>query len=330
MGTLFCSNCGGSADEGAAFCMHCGQKIETRPAAKVSDSDRKEALRRIAEAVSSRKRTDRMVSSLWIIAPLVILTLVGLTAVALSVSTTLDILDDYNRYEGMPDLQEMFSGLETILTSLQVVYFGAFLMIAKLSYDLILRQQQHFERERSLRQAIMQLVDKTEGRFYYSLPSDAERSRMPLLWPMFIIIPPIVSSLWTYAMLYEFTEWSEHYATIVPLYIVSFLCYIVSLYMLHFLTKEMIGHHGRWCGFTMETKVELARMGYVAGHLRTPLALPDRSSLIYVVGTIFTGGLFAFYWFYVIIKDGNNHFENQRLFEDQLLKLLDKAPDGAP
>ena len=306
--------------------MHCGQKIETPVSVKVSDSDRKEALKEIRQSVSSRERTDREISTLWIILPLLILTITGIATMAVAVSEVLDNIGDYDRYEGLPDFDELFSGSETALMALQAVYFAAFLMIAKLSYDLIVRQERHFERERHLRQAIMQLVDKTKGRFYYSLPSDAEGSRIPLLWPIFILVPPIMSLLVGYASLYKFEDWSEYYAFMIPVYIVDFLCYIVSLYMLYFLTSEMIGHHDRWIGFTMETKVELARMGYAAGHLRTPFGLADRSSLLYIIATIFTAGLFAFYWFYVIIKDGNEHFANQWLFEDGLVELVDKAP----
>lgn len=53
---------------------------------------------------------------------------------------------------------------------------------------------------------------------------------------------------------------------------------------------------------------------------RTP-RLPDRSMILYVILTIFTG-IFALYWLYVLVKDPNDHFANQWRFEDSLVAAI--------
>lgn len=327
MGRLFCSSCGGSVDEGASFCIQCGHRI-AKPVAKVNDSDRKEAREQISRAVSLRERADKRISPLWIIVPLILLTVAGLATTVIVVTEMLDIFSDWDPDEELPDFEDIYSGQDIIV--LQLVSLMAYGIIGKLSYDLIIRLERHFEREKPIRDAMMRFAERTTGgRYHYRLPRGAEPKRMPLLWPIFIITPPLMSLLGMYALV-TFDDWSRYVRMSILTGLVQLLCYIAAIYMLHFIGQDTIGHHSRWCGFTMETKVELARMGYAAGHLRTPESLPDRSSVVYIVVTIFTFGLFAFYWFYVLIKDANEHFEAQMQFEDGLLELLDRPPGSEP
>jgi hypothetical protein len=46
--------------------------------------------------------------------------------------------------------------------------------------------------------------------------------------------------------------------------------------------------------------------------------LPERSFFIYLILTLLTCGLFLIYWYYVLIKDLNDHFGAQWQFEDQI------------
>ena len=44
----------------------------------------------------------------------------------------------------------------------------------------------------------------------------------------------------------------------------------------------------------------------------------------YAILTIVTFGLFGFYWLHALINDPSKHFDDQWLFEDTLIKALDK------
>ncbi|MDD5749059.1 MAG: DUF4234 domain-containing protein [Actinomycetota bacterium] len=50
--------------------------------------------------------------------------------------------------------------------------------------------------------------------------------------------------------------------------------------------------------------------------------IPERNFAIYVLLSFLTCGIFGLYWMYVLIEDGNTHFEAQVAWEDYLYKAL--------
>jgi hypothetical protein len=50
-----------------------------------------------------------------------------------------------------------------------------------------------------------------------------------------------------------------------------------------------------------------------------------RDSMLFLLLTIITAGLFWIYWFYTLLRDFNEHFANQALFEDRILAVLKPA-----
>jgi positive regulator of sigma E activity len=50
--------------------------------------------------------------------------------------------------------------------------------------------------------------------------------------------------------------------------------------------------------------------------------LHKRDPILFLILTAITGGLFWIYWFYTLLKDYNEHFQDQAQFEDQILTLL--------
>jgi len=54
-------------------------------------------------------------------------------------------------------------------------------------------------------------------------------------------------------------------------------------------------------------------------------AMPDRSSVLYLILTIITAGLFGIYWVYVLLKDPIEHFKYHIQAESQLLSALESV-----
>jgi hypothetical protein len=62
-----------------------------------------------------------------------------------------------------------------------------------------------------------------------------------------------------------------------------------------------------------------------------PLTLPPsrlhkRDPMMLIILTAITAGIFWIYWFYTLLKDYNEHFQDQAQFEDQILTLLTPQP----
>ena len=64
-------------------------------------------------------------------------------------------------------------------------------------------------------------------------------------------------------------------------------------------------------------KVGLAGQASVAGPI-----IPDRNFAAYLIASIFTCGIFVFYWLYVLVDDGNRHVEAQVQWEDFIYSAL--------
>jgi hypothetical protein len=69
----------------------------------------------------------------------------------------------------------------------------------------------------------------------------------------------------------------------------------------------------------------LARMGAAAQASQAAPNMPERSYPLYLVLSIFTCGIFFFYWEYVLVDDGNRHVEAQVEWEDFIYSALATA-----
>jgi hypothetical protein len=69
----------------------------------------------------------------------------------------------------------------------------------------------------------------------------------------------------------------------------------------------------------------LARMGAAAQASQAAPNMPERSYPLYLVLSIFTCGIFFFYWEYVLVDDGNRHVEAQVQWEDFIYSALATA-----
>lgn len=284
----------------------------------------------IAKSVVNRSDTDIILSPLWAIAPFVI----SIASMALGFAIAFYWL----AFPSASWMVSDWSGSEIELHS-RVIFFVIWLcnlanalILTKLAYNLVWRQGEHFRREHGVVDAVTTMTLQTTGkRVDERLPARDERPRKPVFWA-FVMFAPTAVSLAIAGSLELIAIGSESapdalliLALMVPVVLVSLVFLVLQIYMLYFLMEEMKNHHGRWWRFTVNTKRELAMMGYTAGHLRNPGPLSDRNPALYIVLTLLVP-FFSLYWFYALIKDGNSHFVQQKIFENQLVELLRRLP----
>ena len=291
---------------------------------RMDDSALRETRDALRKSMMRRLETDIRIPPLLVVAMAVLITVAMIAAVAVVV---IEVFDSYDRYGGsddIPSAYDIYNRPEIIVLWLTTLLGWG--VLAKVSYDLVSRQTKHFDREKELRTAMSSLVDPYHDKWdgHNILPEKTERRRIPLFWFFVVIGSSITSLVFTLAVSYSVDSLTRLLLMILMI-VLSIACYILELYMLCFLTKEMSDHHRRWYDFTLDVKRRLARSGYIAGHLHTPNPLPSRDNAVYVVVTIFFSP-FIYYWWYATVKDGNLHFEEQARFENGLLKMLESNP----
>jgi hypothetical protein len=177
----------------------------------------------------------------------------------------------------------------------------AIVVFAVLNYKLIDRMNEHSRREAMLRGAIIQhFRDKANLD-----PAVGQRVSASIA---------TMESIQYEARMQE-KEKSAALWAILPVFIS-----ILILYPLYFLTKFTPQHDRRWQAFTQQAQ-------YAGNEMGMSIVLPswrtvsERSFFLYLVLTLLTG-FFAIYWYYVLIKDLNEHMQNQWQFEDQFAREM--------
>lgn len=319
---MLCTNCGGTIQEGVSYCTYCGMPVR-RPAEPPSRDAVDKLKEHLDASANERQGTDRIISVFWVIIPFIVLIAVSVVTMVIMIAAVMDTLEEFDPDD--PEWEREMSGrYDLVVLATSLLGVPVYVVMAKVTYDLVNRHNRHFDRERRLRDAVKTLL--YPGGAYasgFSLPPGAEARRSAVFWGSVVIISQAISVLMSALMDYGGYIEVGKLLLLALLALGALTVFILEIYILHILTSEMVSHNARWHGFVSETKVELARMGFMAGDLREPYRLPDRSSAIYVVLTIFTGGLFMFYWWYAAVKDGNRHLQSHVLFEQDLRRMLD-------
>lgn len=110
------------------------------------------------------------------------------------------------------------------------------------------------------------------------------------------------------------------------LQVIPWIGSIILFYVYHFLNKDFLEHYRR------ESYI-LGDIGRIMKDLNLEIQppsftrdyrFPDRSTVVYIVATILTLGLFSFYWVYTLTKDPNEHFKEHSMMEEPLIQQLEK------
>lgn len=257
-------------------------------------------LQRVENLVQDRSTTDRRMGYAWLLVPVLPI----LVAIALAVSFIGIILSAISHVGNLQQSPSALTGVAGAIVALYgsaivllyvVLLFGAFAL-----YYLIDRRNKHFRRQQKLFAAVQRyLASKLNS------PSNGSVFRLGLLAEESVFDEQERSA----------GLWSVLYLFVNP---------IVALIIAHNLTQDLRRHEDRQSAYQTELVAAMSETGLQA--TSTPLRSHRRDPILFVVLTLITGGLFWIYWFYTLLKDYNEHFEDHVQFETGLMSLLKPQP----
>ncbi len=224
-----------------------------------------------------RQRTDRILSPAWILIPLI-----GIVAAFVGILATVSLHTGFGL--ALP--------LDFVGLILEFLFW----------YFLISRRNNHFARDVSVRQGLIEYL----GQSFAAMGRSNE----------------ISTELATMNAIHGEANAEEREKSAVLWIVLSIITLgIAGLYVLYFLTKDPYKHDRRQQSFMQQVQQGFSKLGKPVVNPSWN-ALPDRSYIVYLIVDIITLGLFGFYWYYVLIKDMNGHFKNQWQLEDSLLAVM--------
>jgi hypothetical protein len=96
---------------------------------------------------------------------------------------------------------------------------------------------------------------------------------------------------------------------------------LVTPVVLFQITRDLAVHDRRQAFFCYHAGIGLARTGKAVEEPRWR-AHPNRTAGLYLILSYVSGGLFLYYWYYVLILDTNSHLASQQRFESSLASAL--------
>lgn len=199
--------------------------------------------------------------------------------------------------------------LYDVLLGLAVALVGtiiAIILIAFLIYRLLKRRNEHMGREAQLRRELMDYfsfkgeemgIGSRTGPYVQAMQAFDRGSLMheepqsALLWTILCLIPGI-----------------------------NIVAIVLTLF---WLTDYAPGHDRRFYGFAQNAHYAAAQVGMGPLMSGAWKSISERSFVLYLIVSVLLP-VFAIWWFYVLIKDLNDHFDNEWMFEDQLRTELQK------
>jgi hypothetical protein len=183
----------------------------------------------------------------------------------------------------------------------------AIILLAFLTYRLLKRRNEHMARESQLRRELMDyfrfrgeergMANRTEPYVQAMQAFDHgslmhEEPQSALLWTILCLIPGI-----------------------------NIVAIVLTLF---WLTDFPPGHDRRFYGFVQNAHFAGEQLGMGPLMPGGWKSIDERSYVLYLIVSVLVP-VFAIWWFYVLIKDLNDHFDNEWGFEDRLMAELQKA-----
>lgn len=272
------------------YCPKCRHEFDvgaSYPAPPVSPPftypDEEYAKKQIMNAAYMRTGTDEIISFGWLFLPII-----GYAAYLTILMAMATLLVD----AGFFIFGIMCFSIVGVIIVTSIIYFILY-------YKLIKRRNEHFKRDMMLEEGIIQFIHNRSyktARVYevsadlgalqsiHAFARSEENEKEPILWAILSIIVPFV-----------------------------------SLYVMYFLTKDPGMHDSRQSSFIRYASSALQKIG--VNVQPSWQNIPQRSVILYLILSIFVP-FFSVYWLYVVIKDLNNHFRSQWVFENNLVNAL--------
>jgi len=96
---------------------------------------------------------------------------------------------------------------------------------------------------------------------------------------------------------------------------------IIGLIVAYSLTQELRQHEERQLAYQTTLVSAIEEAGFGRPSLATSRT-HNKDPMVYLIITAITAGLFWIYWFHTLLRDYNEHFEDQARLEDQILSSL--------
>jgi hypothetical protein len=318
--TAACPNCGNWASDVDNFCKICGfnlraqrgnadvSKVTTATETNSPSLSLGPSVDDMRKTIELQGRTDRMISPIWVMVPLVSFgfSIATLVLAFIGIEKAFAALVANGGVGPVPTLSI------PDLTYVEIVSICLLIVELYLFYILIKRRNLHFEREyrffydtslalknlaatrglssNEVVQRNLRDIDSHLTSIHYS-----SRDRNAILWLILFFVP-----------------------------VVDIFAYF---YILYFLTTDFGEHEPMEDWLISSVARALGSIGINFTYSRASFSkkredIPQRSFWLYVVLDIITLGVFGFYWIYVLIKDPNNHFKTEAKIEGAILSAI--------
>jgi uncharacterized membrane protein len=295
----------------------------------IRDDRLREAKGYILKAIANRKITDRIVSWVWIL--IIILIFIGSIVLMIIVA-----IASASMYMGGHMMD--YSTMNTLMQIISItVSIAATAIFAYLAFVLVRRQNEHFARDRALREGIILLLrtaSDPSGRSSLVMNEFAamsmangpkEERHDEWIWALLMLLPLLTTFGLTAVMyLAVLSTPSILIVMTVPFMIVIAVFEVLAmLYMFYFLGKQIYEHDERWLVFEQNAKSIMMKLRWPPIVRMRQNRVEKREFAIYLIVSIFVFP-FVLYWWYALIKDPNTHFTSQWEFEDRLAEIISK------
>lgn len=311
---IACPNCGTWASDTDNFCKKCGLDLKPLRSSNVQAPNIPSAnlslgpsLDDMKKAVELQSRTDRIISPIWIVVPVLsfFLSIIGLVLTIISIENFMAALNA-SIVTGSAVATLTIPGF----TYLELASLALLIALLYLFYILIKRRNLHFEREYRFFYDIsfvLKNLAATRGmganqdlqRNLRDIDSElttihnTKRDRSAILWIILLFVP-----------------------------IVDVFAYF---YIFYFLMKDFEEHEAMEDWLISSVSRALASLGFNFAFSRESNSsgrFPNRNFWLYLVLDLITLGAFGIYWIYLLIKDPNNHFVTEVQIENRILSTV--------
>jgi predicted permease len=190
-----------------------------------------------------------------------------------------------------------------IFEYLDVASFIVSVIFLYLVYVLILRRNQHFERQQRVFYDTAFIMKQTIISRKGELSAEERRN---LSWA-----DATMNTM-------RYAEMSKSALLWVVLLIVPLVDIVAYFYIYHFLMKDFAEHEANEDSLLAAFSSVRISLGLPTLPIRKE-TLGERNFVLYLVADILTLGLFNIYWVYVLIKDPNQHFRTDAQIENELV-----------